>query len=75
MVQIDDGRTAILFETEGGSVYVGQLVVIQRGPSPVATARVTHRFTREGLAGARIVDQVPDIEPPRAGDAIASFDD
>ncbi len=75
VVQIDDGRKAILFETEGGLVYVGQLLVIQRGPSPVATARVTHRFTREGVAGARIVDEVPDIEPPRAGDAVASFED
>ena len=75
IVQIDDVGKVILFETEGGPVYVGQLLVIQRGPSPVATARVTHRFTREGIAAARIVDEIADIDPPRTGDAVAHFED
>ncbi len=75
IVQIEDARKVILFETRGSAVYVGQLLVIQRGPSPVATARVTHEFTREGIAAALIVDELADLDPPRLGDVVAQFAD
>lgn len=74
VVQVDDGGGAIAFETNGARVYIGQLLVIQRGVSPVATARVTRRFTRRALAVAVVVDQLPDVSPARAGDEVVPLE-
>jgi hypothetical protein len=66
VIRLDTEHGLVVFQTDGGAVYFGQLLEARRAGKAICQLRVTRRLSQHPLAVARIVGE----GVPRIGDTV-----